>query len=117
DRVIGHDALLESSSSKPQDGCSPEVPECSRNTNPIASTSNPPAKQMETLTVEIPIPIVSDALQDPSWVEAMQKELLQFKIQNAWTLVDCLKGVRPIRTKWVLKNKKDERGIVVRNKA
>nr|GFA70377.1 hypothetical protein [Tanacetum cinerariifolium] len=60
---------------------------------------------------------VSDALQDPSWVEAMQEELLQFKIQKVWTLVDCPKGVRPIGTKWVLKNKKDERGIVVRNKA
>nr|GFC12253.1 copia protein [Tanacetum cinerariifolium] len=33
------------------------------------------------------------------------------------TLVDCPKGVRPIGTKWVLKNKKDERGIVIRNKA
>nr|GFB40817.1 retrovirus-related Pol polyprotein from transposon TNT 1-94 [Tanacetum cinerariifolium] len=31
--------------------------------------------------------------------------------------VDCPKGVRPIRTKWVLKNKKYERGIVIRNKA
>nr|GFA83167.1 hypothetical protein [Tanacetum cinerariifolium] len=60
---------------------------------------------------------VSDALQDPSWVKAMQEELLQFKIQNVWNLVDCPKGVRPIGTKWVLKNKKDERGIVVRNKA
>nr|GFC91075.1 retrovirus-related Pol polyprotein from transposon TNT 1-94 [Tanacetum cinerariifolium] len=60
---------------------------------------------------------VSDALQDLSWVEAMQEELLQFKIQDIWTLVDCPKGVRPIGTKWVLKNKKDERGIVVRNKA
>nr|GFD17067.1 putative ribonuclease H-like domain-containing protein [Tanacetum cinerariifolium] len=60
---------------------------------------------------------VSDALQDPSWVEAMQEELFQFKIQKVWTLVDCLKGVRPIETKWVLKNKRDERGIVVRNKA
>nr|GFD09500.1 putative ribonuclease H-like domain-containing protein [Tanacetum cinerariifolium] len=56
---------------------------------------------------------VYDALQDPSCVEAMQEELLQFKIQNVWTLVDCLKGVRPIGTKW---NKKDERGIIVRNK-
>nr|GFB04836.1 hypothetical protein [Tanacetum cinerariifolium] len=35
---------------------------------------------------------ISDALQDPSWVEAMQEELLQFKIQNVWTLVDCPKG-------------------------
>nr|GEX61615.1 hypothetical protein [Tanacetum cinerariifolium] len=60
---------------------------------------------------------VFDALQDLSWVEAMQEELLQFKIQKVWTLVDCPKGVRPIGTKWVLKNKKDERGIVVRNKA
>nr|GEW83729.1 hypothetical protein [Tanacetum cinerariifolium] len=53
----------------------------------------------------------------PSWVEAMQEELFHFKIQNVWTLVDCPKGIRPIGTKWVLKNKKDERGIVVRNKA
>nr|GEV03097.1 hypothetical protein [Tanacetum cinerariifolium] len=47
----------------------------------------------------------------------MQEELLQFKIHNVWTLVDCPKEVRPIGTKWVLKNKKDERGIVIRNKA
>nr|GEV69675.1 hypothetical protein [Tanacetum cinerariifolium] len=60
---------------------------------------------------------ISDALKDPSWMEAMQEELLQFKIQNVWTLVDCPEGVRPIGTKWVLKNKKDERGIVTRNKA
>nr|GEY94966.1 hypothetical protein [Tanacetum cinerariifolium] len=37
--------------------------------------------------------------------------------ENVWTLVDCPKGVRPIGTKWVLKNKKDEKGIVIRNKA
>nr|GEW74981.1 copia protein [Tanacetum cinerariifolium] len=36
---------------------------------------------------------------------------------KVWTLVDCPKKVRPIGTKWVLKNKKDKRGIVVRNKA
>nr|GFB51531.1 putative ribonuclease H-like domain-containing protein [Tanacetum cinerariifolium] len=60
---------------------------------------------------------VFDALQDLSWVEAMQEELFQFKIQKVYTLVDCPKGVRPIGTKWVLKNKKEEKGIVVRNKA
>nr|GEY32955.1 putative ribonuclease H-like domain-containing protein [Tanacetum cinerariifolium] len=54
-----HDALLESFLSKPQDGCSPKVPEGSGNTNPTASTSNPTAKQMETLTVETPIPTVT----------------------------------------------------------
>nr|GEV31611.1 hypothetical protein [Tanacetum cinerariifolium] len=35
---------------------------------------------------------ISDALQNPRWVEAMQEELLQFKIQNVWSLIDCPKG-------------------------
>ncbi|GJZ63202.1 putative ribonuclease H-like domain-containing protein [Tanacetum coccineum] len=34
-----------------------------------------------------------------------------------WTLVDLPYGKRAIGTKWVYRNKKDERGIVVRNKA
>ncbi|GKB88465.1 putative ribonuclease H-like domain-containing protein, partial [Tanacetum coccineum] len=49
--------------------------------------------------------------------KAMQEELLQFKLQKVWTLVDLPKGKRAIGTKWVYRNKKDERGIVVRNKA
>nr|GFC44252.1 ribonuclease H-like domain-containing protein [Tanacetum cinerariifolium] len=53
-----HDALLEFSSSKPQDHCSTEVPEGSGNLNPTASTSNPPTDQMETLTVETPFPLL-----------------------------------------------------------
>ncbi|GJS80357.1 putative ribonuclease H-like domain-containing protein [Tanacetum coccineum] len=36
---------------------------------------------------------------------------------NVWTLVDLPKGKRAIETKWVYRNKKDKRGIVVRNKA
>ncbi|GKF33780.1 putative ribonuclease H-like domain-containing protein, partial [Tanacetum coccineum] len=47
----------------------------------------------------------------------MQEELLQFKLQKVWTMVDLPKGKRAIGTKWVYRNKKDERGIVVRNKA
>ncbi|GJY85542.1 putative ribonuclease H-like domain-containing protein [Tanacetum coccineum] len=58
---------------------------------------------------------VIQALADPSWVEAMQEELLQFKLQKVWTLVDLPNGKRAIGTKWVFKNKKDERGIIVRN--
>nr|GFB14116.1 hypothetical protein [Tanacetum cinerariifolium] len=175
-----HEEHLESTSSQPQDACYTDAPESSGNSNPTATSTNPPADQLETLTVETPIPTfedilgvttnleesngveadisnmettitasptptlriyrdhpkiqiigpvdtpiqtrnkskeISDALQDPSWVEAMQEELLQFKIQKVWSLVDCSKGVRPIGTKWVLKNKKDERGIVIRNKA
>ncbi|GKC34912.1 putative ribonuclease H-like domain-containing protein, partial [Tanacetum coccineum] len=44
-------------------------------------------------------------------------ELLQFKVQKVWNLVDLPYGKRAIGTKWVYRNKKDERGIVVRNKA
>ncbi|GJU76514.1 putative ribonuclease H-like domain-containing protein [Tanacetum coccineum] len=60
---------------------------------------------------------ISKALSDPTWVEAMQEELLQFKLQKVWILVDFPKGKRAIGTKWIFKNKKDERGIVTKNKA
>nr|GEU31402.1 retrovirus-related Pol polyprotein from transposon TNT 1-94 [Tanacetum cinerariifolium] len=56
-------------------------------------------------------------LDDESWVEAMQEELLQFKRLNVWTLVDLHPGKRAIRTKWVYRNMRDLRGIFVRNKA
>ncbi|GJW77026.1 putative ribonuclease H-like domain-containing protein [Tanacetum coccineum] len=60
---------------------------------------------------------VIHALKDPSWIEAMQEELLQFKLQEVWTLVDLPNRKRAIGTKWVFRNKKDEMGIVIRNKA
>nr|GFB04991.1 putative ribonuclease H-like domain-containing protein [Tanacetum cinerariifolium] len=60
---------------------------------------------------------IHQALKDPSWIDAMQEELLQFKMQKVWILVDLPYGKRAIGTKWVYRNKKDERGIVVRNKA
>ncbi|GJS79766.1 putative ribonuclease H-like domain-containing protein [Tanacetum coccineum] len=47
----------------------------------------------------------------------MQEELLQFKLHEVWTLVDLPNRKRAIGTKWVFRNKKDERGIVIRNKA
>ncbi|GKF18121.1 hypothetical protein Tco_0063039 [Tanacetum coccineum] len=42
---------------------------------------------------------ISTALCDPTWVEAMQEELLQFKLQKVWILVDLPKGHRAIGTK------------------
>nr|GEZ05385.1 hypothetical protein [Tanacetum cinerariifolium] len=60
---------------------------------------------------------VHQALKDPSWIEAMHKELLQFKMQKVWVLVDLPHRKRAVGTKWVFRNKKDKRGIVVRNKA
>ncbi|GJV21047.1 putative ribonuclease H-like domain-containing protein [Tanacetum coccineum] len=60
---------------------------------------------------------IAKALSDSAWVEAMQEELLQFKLQQVWVLVDLPKGKRAIGTKWIFRNKKDKRGIVIRNKA
>ncbi|GJR67595.1 putative ribonuclease H-like domain-containing protein [Tanacetum coccineum] len=37
--------------------------------------------------------------------------------EEVWTLVDLPNKKRAIGTKWVFRNKKDERGIVIRNKA
>ncbi|GKD19832.1 putative ribonuclease H-like domain-containing protein, partial [Tanacetum coccineum] len=63
---------------------------------------------MEPSTVQEPTKI-AQALDDESWVEAMQEEPLQFKIQKVWTLVDLPYGKKAIGIKWVYRNKKDER--------
>lgn len=60
---------------------------------------------------------VPQALADSSWLEAMQEEMLQFKNQQVWILVPLPDGKYAIGTKWILKNKRDARGIVVKNKA
>ncbi|GJT60248.1 putative ribonuclease H-like domain-containing protein [Tanacetum coccineum] len=60
---------------------------------------------------------ISQALNDERWVEAMQEKLLQFKIQKVWTLIELPNGKKAIGSKWLYRNKKDERGVIVRNKA
>ncbi|GJR99788.1 ribonuclease H-like domain-containing protein [Tanacetum coccineum] len=60
---------------------------------------------------------ITQALADESWVEAMQEELLQFKLQNVWVLCDLPDGKRVIGTKWVFRNKRDKRGTIIKNKA
>ncbi|GKA25018.1 putative ribonuclease H-like domain-containing protein [Tanacetum coccineum] len=60
---------------------------------------------------------ISEALEDESWVDVMQEELLQFKIPKVWILIDLPYGKKAIRTKWVYRNKNDKRGVVVINKA
>ncbi|GJT19530.1 putative ribonuclease H-like domain-containing protein [Tanacetum coccineum] len=60
---------------------------------------------------------IAKALEDPDWVAAMQEEMQQFINQKVWKLVPLPHGKNAIGTKWILKNKRDARGIVVRNKA
>ena len=62
--------------------------------------------------------IVWEALEDSDWLEAMHKELNNFERNKLWKLVEKPKHCRNvIGTKWIFKNKQDEHGIVVSNKA
>ncbi|GJX98983.1 retrovirus-related pol polyprotein from transposon TNT 1-94 [Tanacetum coccineum] len=45
------------------------------------------------------------------------EDTAEFKIQKVWTLVDLPYSKKAIGTKWVYRNKKVERGILVRNKS
>ena len=61
---------------------------------------------------------VWEALEDSDWLEAMHKELNNFERNKVWKLVEKPKDCRNvIGTKWIFKNKQDEHGIIVRNKA
>jgi hypothetical protein len=59
---------------------------------------------------------VENALRDPDWVVAMQKELNNFKCNEVWFLVERPK-LNFLCIKWVFCNKQDEHGVVTRNKA
>jgi hypothetical protein len=57
------------------------------------------------------------ALSDHNWVNSMHEDLENFERNQVWELVDPPPGCKPIGTKWVWKNKKGEKGEVVRNKS
>nr|GEX08259.1 putative ribonuclease H-like domain-containing protein [Tanacetum cinerariifolium] len=109
---------------------------CSNNTNPISAVGPSNTNTSPTHGKYL----LNDASQPPEMLEredityfdnenvgaeadfnnletSITEELLQFKMQKVWILVDLPHGKRAIDTKWVYINKKDERGIVVRNKA
>ena len=61
---------------------------------------------------------VEEALEDPDWINAMHKELHNFGRNQVWTLVEKPdNNHKIIGTKLVFRNKQDEDGQVVRNKA
>jgi hypothetical protein len=55
-------------------------------------------------------------LKDLDWVLAMQEDLNNFKRNEVWSLVPCLKQ-NVVGTKWVFRNKQEEHGVVTKNKA
>ncbi|GKE80589.1 hypothetical protein Tco_1550589, partial [Tanacetum coccineum] len=60
---------------------------------------------------------VSEVLKHHGWVDAMQDELNQFARNKAWTLVPAPYGKTIIGSRWVFRLKRDETGIVIKNKA
>nr|GEV23304.1 hypothetical protein [Tanacetum cinerariifolium] len=122
-----HEAHLETSTSNAQDACNADAPKSSGNSNPTATSTNPPTDHIETLAVETPIPNVSypvptaclnDSPEPSSDTILISKRVTSQDDMPFWdNILTLTNRVRPIGTKWVLKNKKDERGIVIRNKA
>nr|GEU87287.1 hypothetical protein [Tanacetum cinerariifolium] len=97
-------------------------------TSPIQSVNaKAEFNNMESSTVVSPIPPhkvnidhpKDQILEDPkSAVQTRGTGKKSFKAYAlVWRLVDLPYGKKAIGTKWVYRNKKDERGIVVRNKA
>ncbi|GKD02173.1 retrovirus-related pol polyprotein from transposon TNT 1-94, partial [Tanacetum coccineum] len=60
---------------------------------------------------------VYEVLKHLRWVDAMQEELNQFYRNKVWTLVPLPHEKIAIGSKWLFRNKKDEHGIVTKNKA
>ncbi|XP_075483671.1 uncharacterized protein LOC142523824 [Primulina tabacum] len=57
------------------------------------------------------------ALLDTNWIEAMQEELNQFERSKVWHLVPRPNNTHVIGTRWVFRNKMDENGLIIINKA
>ncbi|GKA95394.1 ribonuclease H-like domain-containing protein [Tanacetum coccineum] len=129
--------LAESSKSSPNDGSKPSSDDGKKvDENPrkesefnnqekeddVNSTNNVNAASINKFNV-VRSKTIIEPPDDPNMhalediIEAMQEELLQFKLQEVWTLVDLPNGKKAIGTKWVFRNKKDERGIMIKNKA
>nr|GEZ17217.1 hypothetical protein [Tanacetum cinerariifolium] len=81
-----HDDFLESSSSKYQDNFNTDVPESSGNTNPTATSTIPLADQVETLTVESPIPTASSPVPTACFTNSQEpsseKRLISKRVAN-----------------------------------
>nr|GEZ12280.1 hypothetical protein [Tanacetum cinerariifolium] len=60
---------------------------------------------------------VKEAMNDPTWIDSMQEELLQFKRLDVCVLVPAPDNISPLTLKWLFKNKHDEEQTVIKNKS
>nr|GEV72486.1 ribonuclease H-like domain-containing protein [Tanacetum cinerariifolium] len=129
-----HEAHMESSNDDAQDACNADVPESSGISNHTATIKIPPADQLESLIVESKIPTVSssvptvcldNSLENSSGLRLISKRVFSQEetpsLGNALTLSNRFEDtIRVNKTYWHKmgpQNKKDKRGIVIRNKA
>jgi hypothetical protein len=75
------------------------------------------AKNELCLISQIEPKTTDDAYKEESWTKAMKEELDQIMKNDTWDLVPRPKDKNVIGTKWVFRNKVNEEGMVVRNKA
>ena len=61
--------------------------------------------------------IVSEALQDDDWYNEIKEKIDKIEKNKIWTLVQTPTDKNVIGTKWVFRNKLDENGEIIRNKA
>jgi hypothetical protein len=59
----------------------------------------------------------NEASKDVNWLKSMNEELDQIEKNNTWELVPRPVDKNVIGSKWVFKNKMNEKGNIVRNKA
>jgi hypothetical protein len=59
----------------------------------------------------------NEANKDDHWVKAMNDELDQIEKSSTWEMVQRPEGKNAIGSKWIFKNKLNEQGQVIRNKA
>ena len=58
-----------------------------------------------------------ESSEDEDWIKAMNEELDQIEKNNTWVLVPRPVDKNVIGSKWMFKNKMNEQGQIVRNKA
>ena len=74
-------------------------------------------KDVTLLALLIEPNLFKEAYEDENWNKAMQDELEQIKKSETWELISRPKDKNVIGTKWVFKNKLNEDGNAIRNKA
>eukprot|EP00253_Pinus_taeda_P022104 PITA_22104 len=79
-------------------------------------TSTPKKNDVALLSMIEP-QTFTQASKDPHWVKAMEEEMSQIEKNETWELVSCPKDKNIIGTKWVFKNKMNEDGKIIKNKA